>query len=119
MNLAELGACDELPPQPCADPVTGRPRLLSGPCSTCIGNPDRAQPGDVRLMVAAALRDGGQGIICRETLPGGAHPDTGAALCRWFWERYGYRVRSFGVTARGGGWTVVDPPPPAGGPDGR
>jgi hypothetical protein len=97
----------------CSDPVTGRPRLLSAQCSTCIGNPANLPQARLLQLVRDALQDGSHGIICQETLT--RRP----ALCRWFWDTYGYRVKFFGVTARGGGWTLVDPPASAGSPDDR
>ena len=113
---------DKAPPCDIMDPETGKPRLLSAQCLTCIGrpgNPMDLRPGRVRQMVRDALTDGSQGIVCHETVPYRGNPaGRQAALCRWFWQTYGYRVNFIRVMARLGGWKLVDPPAPARSPDG-
>jgi hypothetical protein len=97
----------------CYDPVTRRPRVLSEQCATCIfrpGNPMHLNPGRVREMVAGALEQGSQGIICHSTLSYGEHPGFGGALCRGFYDRYGSQSNFIRVIGRLGGFTEVDLP---------
>lgn len=97
----------------CFDPVTHRPRLLSRQCGTCLfrpGNPMHLRPGRLKSMVTDALRQGVQGIICHDTLSYGGHPDSGGALCRGFYDRYGPQSNFIRVMERIGGFTEVDPP---------
>jgi hypothetical protein len=97
----------------CFDPVTHRPRLLTGQCSTCIfrpGNPMRLRPGRLRQMVSDACQEGTQGIICHSTLSYGEHPGFGGALCRGFYDAAGHRNNFVRIMERLGGFTEVDPP---------
>lgn len=97
----------------CFDPVTHRPRLMAEQCATCIfrpGNPMHLRAGRLRQMVADALREGSQGIICHDTLSYGPHPDFGGALCRGFYDTVGYRNNFVRVMERLGGFTEVEPP---------
>ncbi len=90
-----------------------RPRVLSRQCATCLGrpgNPMHIRPGRLKMMVAEALRQGNQGIICHQTLSYGGHPEFGGALCRWFYDTYGLRSNFIRCIERIGGFTVVDPP---------
>jgi len=100
-------------PESCYDPVTHRPRLLSGQCATCIflpGNPMHLRPGRLKTMVTAGLRQDCQGIICHDTLSYGDHPGFGPALCRGFYDAYGPQSNFIRVIERIGGFTEVDPP---------
>jgi hypothetical protein len=93
-----------------------RPRLLTAQCATCIlrpGNPMHLTPGRLRGMLQAALREGSQGIICHDTLTYGPHPDFGPALCRGFYDQFGYRNNFIRIMGRLGGFAEVDPPAPA------
>jgi hypothetical protein len=104
---------DDEQPESCFDHATGRPRLLSRQCSTCIGLPGNLMhlsPGRLRDMVRSALREGSQGIICHQTLSYGGNPAFGGALCRWFYDRYGYLNGFIRVMGRLGGFTEVAPP---------
>lgn len=97
----------------CYDPVTHRPRLLSRQCGTCVfrpGNPMHLRSGRLRGMIAAALREGTQGIICHDTLSYGANPGFGGAMCRGFYDKYGPQSNFIRVIERIGGFTEVDPP---------
>jgi hypothetical protein len=90
----------------------GRARVLSEPCSTCIGRPGnlmKLKPGRVKGMVQGAVNSGG-GIICHQTLPYGDHPDFGGALCRWFYDHYGHLSNGIRIMERLGGLVEVEPP---------
>lgn len=100
-------------PESCFDLVTGKPRLLSRQCSTCIGRPGNLMhltPGRLGSMVKRGLEQGNQGIICHQTLSYGDNPGFGGALCRWFYNTYGSYSNFIRVMNRLGGFTVVDPP---------
>jgi hypothetical protein len=91
----------------------GRPRVLREQCATCIGRPGNLmhlQPGRVRTLVRQSLQEGCQGIICHQTLSYGEHPESGPALCRWFYDRYGALSNFVRVIERIGGFTVVSLP---------
>lgn len=93
------------------DPGSGLPRLLSRQCATCLflpGNPMRLRPGRLHAMAQRGL--GGRGIVCHDTLPYGAFPDTGAALCRGFYDAYRERCDYIVISERIGGFTEVPPP---------
>lgn len=97
----------------CFDRATGRPRLLSAQCTTCIGRPGnlmRLRAGRLKSMVTEALRQGSQGIICHQTLSYGAYPGFGGALCRWFYDAYGPQSNFIRGIERIGGFTEVAPP---------
>jgi len=97
----------------CFDPVTHRPRLLSRQCATCIllpGNRMSLRPGRLKDLVAGALQQGCQGIICHDTLSYGPNPHFGPALCRGFYDQFGPRSNFIRVMERLGGFTEVDPP---------
>lgn len=89
----------------------GKPRVLSEQCSTCIGrpgNPMKLRPGRVKAMVEAGVN--GQGITCHQTLSYGDHPDFGGAMCRWFYDTFGYLSNFIRIMGRIGGFTEVEPP---------
>ena len=109
-------------PESCFDPKTGRPRVLTARCSTCIGTPGNLMhlnPGRVRNMVREALGQGCQGIICHQTLSYGDHPGLGGALCRWFYDHYGEQNNFIRVMWRLGGFTEIDLPGEEGSPTRR
>lgn len=58
-------------------------------------------------MVRDGMQEGSQGIICHETLSYGVHREVGGALCRWFYDTYGYKNNFIRVMARLGGFTEV------------
>jgi hypothetical protein len=95
------------------DPATGRPRLMSEQCSTCVGRPGNLMhlsPGRLKTLIASNCGDARMGLICHQTLPYGDHPGFGAALCRWFYDNYGHLANGIRVLGRLGGFTEVDPP---------
>lgn len=91
----------------------GRPRLLSAQCGTCIlrpGNLMRLRPGRLAELMSEALREGCQGMICHDTLPGLAPEGYLPAMCRGFYDAYGTRSNFVRVIGRIGGFTEVGPP---------
>jgi hypothetical protein len=84
--------------------------VLGERCPSCIfrpGNRMHLEPGRVRSMVDAAVRDGG-GITCHDTL---YREDVDQAVCRGFWDAHRDRVQALQVAER---LRVVvwDPVPP-------
>lgn len=98
--------------QDITDPTTGKSRLLTTPCATCIfraGNPMHLEPGRLAHLVADALtRD--RYIICHDTLTYGPHPGYGPAICRGFHD--GYRHRSIAIRLMYALDNITEIPPP-------
>lgn len=96
------------------DRETGRPRVLSQKCETCIfhaGNRMSLQPGRVRDMVRQAVKQGGW-ITCHATLPGAMNPaQVQAAVCRGFFDGFAEQSNALRVFSRLGEFTEVQPPP--------
>lgn len=95
------------------DPETGKPRLLSEQCATCVGRPSNVaglRPG--RLAELVRGNRGGLGLICHETIDydEGEPPSFGGtqAFCRWFHDRIGSNYQR--ICQRLGGFTEVPPP---------
>lgn len=92
--------------------MTGRPRLLSERCSTCVfwpGNLMHLREGRLQELVNDNLRDGGA-LTCHQTLSYGEHPDVGEAVCRGFYDAVGDRSQIVRIVERLGGYAEVDPP---------
>jgi hypothetical protein len=90
-----------------------RLRVLTVQCQTCIlrpGNPMHLQPGRLAELMSEALREGCQGMICHDTLPGLAPDGYAPAVCRGFYDRYGPRNNCIRVMGRLGGITEIAPP---------
>lgn len=96
------------------DPATGKPRLLTGQCATCIGRPGNItglRPGR-RREVINGNRDG-LGLICHETIAYNSEGDGEhggeQAFCRWFFDHVTSNYQR--ICMRLGGFTEVPPPP--------
>lgn len=97
------------------DPGTGKIRLNSRQCATCVGNPEAGvtlRPGRMRELIRENTGDGRMGLICHATIDydQGEAPGGEQALCRWFYERFGHLVNGIRVMQRLGGFTETDPP---------
>lgn len=95
------------------DPVTGKPRLLSEKCSTCVfrpGNLMNLRPGLLEELIKQNTGPNAQGLHCHQTLKYGAHPRFGLAFCRGFYDGFRDLVNFFRICKRLGGFTEVDPP---------
>lgn len=89
---------------------TGKPRVLSEQCVTCIfrpGNLMNLREGRLQQIVRDTCAAGSY-IVCHETLPGMPGEDT-PALCRGFYDRYG--TNFIRVMDRLGGFVEIPPPP--------
>jgi hypothetical protein len=65
------------------DRETGRIRLLTEQCSTCVGRPGNLMHlnrGRLKDLVQENLRANGMGLICHQTLSYGDRSDYGEAL---------------------------------------
>jgi hypothetical protein len=72
------------------DRGSGKVRVLARQCGTCIfrpGNPCRLAPGRAEQVIAANLRADAL-LTCHATLPYGAYPGFGPAVCAGFWTRH-------------------------------
>lgn len=93
------------------DPNTGKPRLLTQSCTTCVfhpGNPMNLAPGRLKKLIDHN-RSIGAGLTCHQTL---SYSETGAdrAFCRGFYDAYP-DTQVFQIAERlMGGFTPVDPP---------
>ncbi|MFE7462355.1 hypothetical protein ACWFMI_24785 [Nocardiopsis terrae] len=93
------------------DPDTGKPRLLTEKCTTCVFRPSNLMhlsPGRLKELTDHH-RQAGAGLTCHQTL---SYSETGAdrAFCRGFHDAYpGTQV--FQIAERLlGGFTSVPPP---------
>ena len=92
--------------------MTGRPRLLSEKCSSCV-----FRPGNLMSLREGRLRDliednvaAGAALTCHQTLSYGDHPEFGEAVCRGFYDTVGTRTNIIRVMERLGGFAEVEPP---------
>jgi hypothetical protein len=96
-----------------SDPKTGRARLLSEKCSTCVfrpGNPMFLEPGRLADLIADACR-AQSFIVCHSTLPGMTPGGFLPAICRGFADRYS--TSALQILQRLDGLLEVAPPPAA------
>lgn len=96
---------------PSTGPSDGRPQLLSEKCKTCLyrpGNPANVRPGRVADITAKAIAGGG-GLTCHSTLAPGLG-NAARALCRGFYDAYGYLTNLIRINERLGGYAEVAPP---------
>jgi hypothetical protein len=98
--------------------MTGRPRLLSEQCSTCV-----FRPGNLMHLDAGRLKDlidsnvaAGTALTCHQTLSYGDHPEFGEAVCRGFYDAVGEGTNIIRVMHRLGGFDEVAPPEKCGDP---
>lgn len=97
------------------DRETGKPRLNSRECDTCVFSRGHAglREGRLRELVNENIGDGKSGLVCHETI---VYDDEGEptggeqALCRGFYDRFGHLVNGIRVMERLGGYVEVEPP---------
>ena len=88
----------------------GKIRVLSRRCKTCIirkGNPfgpERSAEVIEANVAAGAL------LTCHSTLPYGAHPDFGPAVCAGFWARHAMKTAAGRIARFMIGVTRINPP---------
>lgn len=93
------------------DRTTGKVRVLSEKCATCLLRPGSGHdPETIRTVIRANLEAGGA-LTCHETLPYGPYPEFGEAVCRGFYESYRDQSQALQIAERLIGFTEVEPPP--------
>jgi hypothetical protein len=96
------------------DPVSGKVRVMSRQCSTCIfwpGNRMHLRPGRFEEVIRSHLESGAL-LTSHSTLSYGDHPKFGPAVCAGFWARYGMQTAAGRFAKLVIGIIRVDPPPP-------
>jgi hypothetical protein len=94
------------------DPETGKVRVLSESCTTCIfraGNLMHLPAGKVDEVIEANLRADAL-LTCHATLPYGDNPDFGPAVCAGFWAKHGQQTVAGRIAVSMIGIVKVDPP---------
>lgn len=94
----------------------GHVRVLSRCCSTCIFRPG-APMGLTEARFEEVVHgnvDAGALLTCHATLPYGAHPDFGPAVCAGFWARHGMDAAAGRLARFLLGVTRIEPPEEAG-----
>jgi hypothetical protein len=92
------------------DRETGKVRVLSQRCQTCVFRRDGPWDSEIvdelidRNIAAEAL------LTCHSTLPYGANPDFGPAVCAGFWSLHGMSVLAGRLAMRMRGIIRVKPP---------
>ncbi|KOT61974.1 hypothetical protein ADK43_11425 [Streptomyces rimosus subsp. rimosus] len=98
---------------PVADASTGKIRVLSERCASCIfrpGNPFRAtMPARISSMVADAAAAEGH-VTCHATLPDSAPAGVATAICKGFADAHGDRSLALRLGAALGNLREVPPP---------
>jgi len=100
--------------QDITDPATGRSRLLSERCSTCIlrhGDKMHLGPEHTAAFVRQAQEQGSY-VVCHQTLTYGDHPGFGPAICRGFFDAYATRSLALRLLQAFSRLTEVEPPGP-------
>jgi len=93
------------------DPASGKVRVLSSRCPTCIFRPEvRECLGRRTDEVVRANVNAGALLTCHTTLPYGDHPDFGPAVCAGFWARHGMQTAAGRIARFLLGITRVRPP---------
>lgn len=92
---------------------TARPQLLTRRCTTCVfrpGNPMDLPAGQLNDIVEHNRAIGAL-LRCHQTLSYGAHPETGQAACRGFYDAYGPELLAVRIAELAmGGFDEIDPP---------
>jgi uncharacterized protein DUF4314 len=96
------------------DQKTGKVRVLSRQCATCIfrqDDPMHLGPQRTRQVIEANLRTGAL-LTCHTTLPYGPHPAFGPAVCAGYWARHRNEVLTGRLAQLFLGTLRIDPPTP-------
>lgn len=78
-------------PADVVDPASGKVRVLSARCQTCIFRKDNQLhlgPGRIEEVIRRNV-DAGALLTCHSTLPYGPYPEFAPAVCAGFWARHG------------------------------
>jgi hypothetical protein len=109
LDLHDLASEEVEPDLNVHDEATGKARLLSRRCDTCILRPgDLMHLGTDRLRhFLNQVRSADSFVICHQTLPGMCDDTTLPAICRGFFDRY----RTTGIDLAAS-WGFQEVPPP-------
>jgi len=97
------------------DRDSGKVRVLSRQCTTCIYRPaGRELFGASRVdEVIRSNTDAGALLTCHSTLPYGPYPEFGPAVCAGFWTRHGLATAAGRIAKFMLGIVRVAPPGPS------
>lgn len=88
----------------------GHVRVLRSRCATCLFRPGHPF-GEARAnQVTEANVAAGALLTCHSTLPYGAHPDFGPAVCAGFWARHAMSTAAGRIARFMLGVTRINPP---------
>lgn len=93
------------------DHETGKVRVLSDKCATCLLRPGVGHESDTVRKVVKANLDAGTALPCHETLSYGPYPEFGEAVCRGFFDSYRDQSQALQIAERLIGFNEVEPPP--------
>jgi hypothetical protein len=99
-------------PADVTDRDSGKVRVLSRRCETCIFRPEIRERLTARRTDEVIRRNVAAGALltCHSTLPYGDHPDFGPAVCAGFWARHGMKTVTGRIARFMLGITRIDPP---------
>ena len=88
----------------------GRVRVLSHRCDTCLFRRDHPFGTERAAEVIEANVSAGALLTCHSTLPYGAHPDFGPAVCAGFWAQHAMKTAAGRLARFALGVTRIAPP---------
>ena len=88
----------------------GKVRVLSRRCDTCLFRRDQPFGAGRAAEVIEANVAAGALLTCHSTLPYGAHPDFGPAVCAGFWAQHAMSTAAGRIARFMLGITRIDPP---------
>ena len=97
-------------PSDVIDRDSGKVRVLSRRCSTCLFRRDHPFGEDRAREVIETNVARGALLTCHSTLPYGPYPEYGPAVCAGFWSARGLATAAGRIAARLIGIVRVDPP---------
>jgi hypothetical protein len=99
-------------PSDVIDRNSGKVRVLSARCATCIfWADDRMHLGQDRIEEVVAANIAADALLtCHSTLPYGWRPDFGPAVCAGFWAKHRHQTAAGRLAERALGVVRVQPP---------
>jgi hypothetical protein len=94
------------------DRESGKVRVLSRRCETCVFRPGTPFEGRAEDLAAANVAAGAL-LTCHSTLPYGDHPEFGPAVCAGFWARHGMQIAAGRIARFMLGVIRIAPPTPS------
>ncbi len=96
-------------PSDVIDRESGKVRVLSSRCETCVFRPGTPFEDRAEDLAAANVATGAL-LTCHSTLPYGEHPEFGPAVCAGFWARHGMQTAAGRIAKRLLGVVRIMPP---------